>query len=480
MAGKYIAEYADVIIIGAGPTGLMLAVDLAQQGVSCIVLEERPRKRSNLTRAFSLHARTLDLLHIRGLADPIRDRAVSVQSIPFLWGLEVSFSEVPAFHREMLVVPQFEVEAVLMEHAQSPLVDIHYESTYIGHVDGPHSVSVSYRHNDHVRTVIGRFIVGADGSRSATRNQLDIQFPGKRVLAHAVLADAHVFPSPERPMVIAANHAGFVFMADFADGYHRIFGWSRSRIPDEAGASDFVYLQATCGDVMGRIQVSNPRWVSRFSSYESVADYYRMGRGFLVGDAAHVHSPAGGLGMNLGLQDSVNLGWKLARVIKNNAADGLLKSYESEMRPLAEAAVRSSGSMIHRATHRRGLRARIEDFIMSTLRVVPVTRNALERKLGEELSGSRLGLAASTSSRKLQYRDTGTFAADLLGDPTALEALRSHRYVIEEPRGTTCLETRYPGLPVGASRINPTTASDSVRIVRPDGYVERTIDESPQ
>ncbi|WP_418908739.1 FAD-dependent monooxygenase [Glutamicibacter endophyticus] len=461
----------DVLIIGAGPSGLTLAVDLVKQGIDCMVLEKRSSISSNLTRAFSVHARTLELLHTRGLAKPIRERGIAVDSIPLLWGMHARFDNVPSEFREMLVIPQYEVEDVLLERYLSLGGKILYEAEFVDLKQSSDKVSVRVNHDGLEQQIAARYVVGADGHRSSVRKSIDVKFSGDCVLPSVIISDAKIQRPPTAPLTLVANKKGFVFIAPFGDGYHRVLSWDLKLHPHQDESQDFERLQSMVRSILGQdLGIHAPRWLSRFSSHERVAEKYRVGRVFLIGDAAHVHSPAGGLGMNLGIQDAINLGWKLGSVIQNNAPERLLDTYELEMRPLGLQAVKESGQLIREATGRRGPTAALKDALLCGVEKISPMKNFVENKLGRTISGTNYTMR-TLKSQKLRSA-SGTFAHDLMHNDEVIEGLRSHKHVLVIPNNSQLDSRPLDGKNYIQVNLKHALWGNQPRLLRPDGYID--------
>src|SRR5918992_6086170 len=326
----------EVLVVGAGPTGLMLAGDLARAGLGCTVLERRAQE-SNLTRAFAVHARTLELLDARGLADDLVATGERVGALRLFGQLEMDLSRLPTRFPYVLVTPQYHTERVLEEHAAAlgaqivrgaDVVDLRQDT------DGV-ELDVRYEYGT-LATRRAMYAIGADGVGSTVRQALALPFPGHSAVQSVMLADVQLSEAPEEVLTVNAAGDGFSFLAPFGDGWYRVIAWDRRRqLPDDAPV-ELDEIRDITQRVLGTdYGMHDARWMSRFHSDERQVPHYRVGRVVLAGDAAHCHSPAGGQGMNAGLQDAANLGWKLAAEVGGWAPDGLLDSYQTERRPVA-------------------------------------------------------------------------------------------------------------------------------------------------
>src|SRR5918998_288274 len=305
----------DVLVVGAGPTGLMLAGDLARAGLGCTVLERRTEE-SNLTRAFAVHARTLELLDARGLADDLVATGARVGGLRVFGQLEVDLSRLSSRLPYVLVTPQYNTERVLEEHASALGARIVRGAEVVSLRQDDDGVELDVRYKDGTLGTQGAtYAVGTDGVHSKVRQALGLPFPGHSAVQSVMLADVQLGEAPEEVLTVNATGDGFSFLAPFGDGWFRVIAWDRRRqLPDDAPV-ELDEIRDITQRVLGTdYGMHNPRWMSRFHSDERQITKYRVGRVFLAGDAAHVHSPAGGQGMNAGLQDAANLGWKLAAI----------------------------------------------------------------------------------------------------------------------------------------------------------------------
>ncbi len=345
----------DVVIVGAGPTGLLLAGDLAAAGVRVAVLEKR-REESNLTRAFGVHARTLEQFDARGLADQLIATGKALGRLRLFGSVTVSLASLPSRYPFLLITPQYHVERLLLERAVAGGAELVRGARVTRIEPGRDEVRVTVDHGGDVHTFTGRYVVGADGRHSTVRDQLGLDFPGQSVLRSLILADVRVTESPPEVLTVLGNQHGFCLIVPFGDGWYRIMARDPNWEPPDDVPVTIEETAALVRRVAGTdYGMHSPRWMSRFHSDERQANSYRRGRVLLAGDAAHVHSPAGGMGMNTGLQDAANLGWKLAAVLHGRAGDSLLDTYEAERHPVGRMVLRTSGGLIRAAILRPSL-----------------------------------------------------------------------------------------------------------------------------
>ena len=448
----------DVIVVGAGPTGLLLAGDLAAAGIRVTVLERR-LEESNLTRAFVVHARTLEQLDARGLADRLLATGTRVDRFRLFGTVSVDLSPLPSRYPFILVTPQYEVEQALAERARAAGATVLRGAHVQGVQQDADHVDVSYRDADGtLRSLRAAYLVGADGHHSAVRSSLGLEFPGRSVVRSLMLADVRMTDPPAEQLTVDAEEYGFCFVVGFGDGWYRVIARDRRcELPDGAPVS-LEEIAAVARHVFGTdFGMHDPRWMSRFHSDERQARRYRVGRVFLAGDAAHVHSPAGGMGMNTGLQDAANLGWKLAAAVRGRGDDRLLDSYQGERHPVGRMVLRMSGGLLRAALLRSGTARAVRDAVLPALFDVP----AIGRQVRLRISGIGVRYARPRGAHPL----VGTRAPDVTADDgTRLyEALRRGRFVLAAPPGFA------PALP-GVTTVAVTGEATAV-LIRPDGYV---------
>jgi 2-polyprenyl-6-methoxyphenol hydroxylase-like FAD-dependent oxidoreductase len=439
----------EVAIVGAGPAGLLLAGDLAAAGVPCTVLERRVGE-SNLSRAFAVHARTLELLDARGLAEELLSAGTVIDRLHVIGGAELDLAWLPSRFPFMLVAPQYRTERLLERRARALGARILEGVEVTGVRQDAHGVELELRGTG-AATERRRaaFVVGADGVRSTVREAIGLGFPGRSAVQSMMLADVRLSEPPGEPLSVCAAAIGFALVASFGDGWHRVIAWNRDhQLPDSAPV-DFDDLRQTTRRCYGTdFGMHDPRWTSRFHSDERQAPRYRSGRVLLVGDAAHVHSPAGGLGMNAGLQDAANLGWKLAAQAQRRAPAGLLDSYHDERHRVGRSTVRASATMLR--------------LVLGPSDVVRASRGPVARAvaripaLNRRVTGFVSGIALNGRRRAPDL--------PLTGGGRLYEALRAGRFVLIAPAGER--------VPKGwADRVDHLMADAERMLVRPDGYV---------
>ncbi|MFF1699326.1 FAD-dependent monooxygenase [Streptomyces sp. NPDC058257] len=329
---------ADVVIAGAGPTGLMLACELRLAGVDVVVVE-RLAERTGESRAGGIHSRTLEVLDQRGILD--RFLAVGeLQPVGHFSALYLDFDESESRHPYPLTILQSAIEQLLEERAAELGVRVRRSCEVTGIDQDETGVTVEIATaaaEAESATLRARYLVGCDGGRSAVRKLAGIGFPGTPATMTALIGDVELPDLPEDYVWVRRCAGGDYSAIAFEPGWYRVIASEYDRVADRDEAPTFEQLRESLVRIAGTdFGMRAPRWVSRFNDAARQADRYRAGRVLLAGDAAHIHFPAGGQGLNMGVQDAVNLGWKLASVVRRRAPESLLDSYHAERHPVAE------------------------------------------------------------------------------------------------------------------------------------------------
>ncbi|WP_228544058.1 FAD-dependent monooxygenase [Micromonospora sp. S-DT3-3-22] len=450
---------ADVIIVGCGPTGAMLAAELRLHDIRVLVLE-RETEPPSMVRIVGLHVRTIELMAMRGLLDRLHEHGRRRPAAGFFAAIAAPPPPgLDTAHPYLLGIPQPVVVRLLDEHATGLGAQVRHGTPVVGLDQDDAGVRVTLADGHRLRA---RYLVGCDGGRSTVRKLLGVGFPGEPTRTETLMGEMAVGMSPEE---IAATLAGLgevdrrFSLTPFGGGSCRV-------VVPAAGVADRT-VPPTIADVRQQLRavagtdfgVHSPRWLSRFGDATRLADAYRVGRVLLAGDAAHIHPPIGGQGLNLGVQDAVNLGWKLAAQIRGWAPATLLDTYQDERRPVAADVLDNTRAQTELLSTGPGPAA------VRRLLTELVGLDAVNRHLTEKITG--IGV---------RY-DLGP-GPDLLGRRLRDLDLRSGRLYdrLRHGRGLLLDRTGRLGVAGWADRVDhladPTAALDAPCVLlRPDGHV---------
>ncbi|MFE7719160.1 FAD-dependent monooxygenase [Nocardia rhizosphaerihabitans] len=388
MTATPLPEATSVVIVGAGPAGLTAAIVLAEAGVDHVLID-RLSEGANTSRAAVVHARTLEVLDELGIAKDLVARGIQVPTFKVHDGPKtlatIEFYDLPTAYPYALMIPQDVTEQVLLDRLHQLGGTVHRPLTVERVDDENGRVTVGYTTADATTgTITADYVIGADGMHSVVREQAGIGFTGDTYPASFVLADVRMsWPTPRSEVSLHLSPEGVTVVAplpDAAQERYRVVA-TVDEAPEHPTRDDIQTLLDARGPA-GEVRVDEVLWSSRFRVHHRVADHYRAGRVLLAGDAAHVHSPAGGQGMNTGIQDAALLARLLAKVVAG-APDALLDEYETVRRPIALDVVAFTDRMTRMATLQSAPARTARNTALRLLTGIPAVRGKLAYQLAE-------------------------------------------------------------------------------------------------
>ena len=380
----------DVVVVGAGPVGLVAAAELARRGVRVRVIDKLA-KPSDQSRAIAVHARSLDMFDRMGIVDEMVSTGIKATAMQLYAGhsrlFRIPLGGVDSAFPFTLTTAQTETERVLGDHLQSLGVIVERGVELVGLAQDGGAAELTVRHDDgSTEQVSTSWVIGADGAHSTVRKMVGTRLAGSFVGERFLLGDVdaehgldldsmHTFFAPDGPVVVLPMLDGRMrFLAEVHDAP----GTPMNMHPTQDE------LQAILDRRIGGIRVVRSHWLTSFEIHHARVPAYRWGRVFLAGDAAHIHSPAGGQGMNTGMQDAFNLAWKLAAVVNGQAGDTLLDSYQAERIPVADGVIAFTDRLTSAGTL-SGVPRRIRDVVIRMLSHVPAARRFMAN-MAEEVN----------------------------------------------------------------------------------------------
>ena len=386
-------DTTEVLIIGAGPTGMALSIMLHQAGVDHVLIDKLAQGLQT-SRAGVIHAQTLEVLQPLGVTERLDETALKLQNFAIRDRnralLNLDFGKLPSRHPYLLMLPQNLTEQVFAERIAALGGVIHREVEAKAVVQDADGARVTVVENGREKLISARYVVGADGMNSLVRSATGIEFDGAAYDGSFVLADVRLdWPVGPKEVSLFFAPAGLVVVAPLPDGSYRIVA-TMDDAPEKPGIADIQALLDSRGPTRQRARVLDLAWSSRFRVHHRLVRSYRKDRLFLMGDAAHVHSPAGGQGMNTGIIDAVVLGELLGDVVNGVRAEAELDLYETLRRPAAQEVLELAGRMTHMALTRNPVKRFVRNLLLSLMNLNPL----LKRRMALKLSGlSRAPLA---------------------------------------------------------------------------------------
>jgi len=360
-ASEHHASEHQVVIAGGGPTGMMLSAELALAGAEVVIVEPRPDQHLDGSRAGGLHARTIEVLDQRGVADRFlaAGRVMQVQGFA---GIPLDISDFPTRHPYGLALWQADFEPILAEWVAELGVPTLREVEVVGFEDDGEGVTTRLSDGRFLRSA---YLVGCDGGRSLVRRTAGIEFVGTEPTRCWLLAEVEFDDAPQLGMRPEGGGIGPVNIGSEGGPYRVVLVEDPAAVDAEAPDLEFV-RESLVGLYGSDFGLRSASWVTRFSDQARQAAAYRAGRVLLAGDAAHIHAPTGGQGMNVGIQDAVNLGWKLAQVVRGLSDDSLLDTYHEERHPVAARVLHNTRAQVVLSTpgdHHQALRDIVGDLL---------------------------------------------------------------------------------------------------------------------
>jgi 2-polyprenyl-6-methoxyphenol hydroxylase-like FAD-dependent oxidoreductase len=481
--------HSDVLIIGAGPTGLVLALWLAKQGVSVRIVDKASQPGTT-SRALAVQARTLELYRQLDLAAEVERRGHKTPAVN-LWvrGKQAARLRFEIIGRDLtpypflLIFPQDEHERLLIERLSAFGIIVERGVELVGFEDLGDRVSARLRRGDNSEEVCeAAYIAGCDGARSKVRETMGIGFPGGTYRQVFYVADVEAEGPPMNgELHVDLDEADFLAVFPLAGkGRGRLIGTVRDERADHAETMQFEDVKDRAVQNL-KIKVNRVNWFSTYHVHHRVTDHFRQGRAFLVGDAAHIHSPAGGQGMNTGIGDAINLAWKLAAVTKGQAPHQLLDSYEAERIGFARRLVATTDRAFSFVTADGPvadlLRTRIAPLVIPTVLGVEAAREYMFRTISQVTLNYRGGPLAAGKAGQVQGGDRLPWASwpgdDNFATLTAV-TWQVHVYGSAKPALAGWCEAH--GMPLHEFAWRPEheragLARDALYLLRPDTYV---------
>lgn len=398
---------APVLVVGGGPVGLVMASELARTGVPARIVDKLAEP-SPWSRAVGVHARTLELLERLEVTERIVAESVHVRGASLVAEgetlAEIGFEHVDSAYRFAACLPQDVTEAILRERLSELGLETERAVELVGLEQEDDGVAATLRHADgREERATFSYVVGCDGGHSTVRSLVGTKLEGTFEGTSFLLADCDVEHELPRDRIFLYLAPGGLFALFPLPGLRCRLAAQVAK--PEPGAEPALETAQAIADERtdGAMRLSNPRWLTYFGAHEAQVPSYRFGRVFLAGDAAHVHSPAGGQGMNTGMQDAVNLAWKLRLAWLGWAAPGLLDSYHAERHPVGAYVLRLSGRMTRATTGGGSLARHAREFLLGAL----VGHTPLHEALARELSETSVSYRESPIVHGLPRRTAG-------------------------------------------------------------------------
>ena len=464
-----------VLIVGAGPVGLTMAIELARFRVPVRIID-KGASRSDKSKALAVWSRTLELLDRSGGAEVFVAAGMKVHAANFISGANVlghiNLDNIDSAYRFALMLPQPETERLLEERLQSYGVRVERQAELTAITQsGDHVSSIVHRADGGDETIESDWLLGCDGAHSTVRHKLGIDFVGDTIPTDFILADVRVegLAIRDGELAILSHEEGLLAFFPMPSKRFRVIADVGSSGATRRADPTFEEVQAIvdrrCSD---RVKLSDPVWISVFTINERKVDDYRLGRVFLAGDAAHVHSPAGGQGMNTGMQDAFNLAWKLALLARGIGVPGpLLESYTPERGPIAAEVIADSGRLTRIVASKNHLAREVRDFVGRMVFGFSIVQHAMADRLSET--------AVAYSDSPLNGKSTKGVPGPKVGhriiSGAPFGAGDTPRFAVMAAQSDSARAFLKRHAPIVEDTVRPPISDKGIWLVRPDGYV---------
>jgi 2-polyprenyl-6-methoxyphenol hydroxylase-like FAD-dependent oxidoreductase len=468
---------SQVLIIGAGPVGLTMAAELARYGVSVRIVD-KSAQRTDKSKAVVLWSRTLELLDRAGCTDAFVKSGNKVDAANIITGKtvigHVDFSEVDSPYPFALMLPQSDTERLLEEHLGRLGINTQRQTELSSFEQDESGITAVLKNADGQQEVVkADWLIGCDGAHSAVRHGLGLSFLGNTLQSDWILADLHLggYPLPTTEMVTYWHEDGVLLVIPMSATRFRIIadlGLSQGDAPANPTLDQVQAIIDKRGP--GGMTTTNPIWLTAFRINERKVSDYRAGRAFVVGDAAHVHSPAGGQGMNTGMQDAFNLAWKLALVCRGEAAEALLDSFSVERSAVGAEVLKAAGRLTMVATMRNHTAQAVRNLFGSLLLGLAPVRKAMVDTMSEVSVGYHDSPLNGPTLRRGDISAPGRRLEPVAGQ-TPVGSGNAPRFALFAAASSKigALAIKFPE--IIDAEIRAPLDPDVILLVRPDGYV---------
>jgi len=466
-----------VLIVGAGPVGLTMAAELRRYGVSVRIVDKAAH-RTDKSKAVVLWSRTLELLDRAGCTGEFVAAGHRVDAANIIAGGQVighvNFADVDSLYLYALMLPQSDTERLLEEHLGHLGISTERQTEMVSFEQTDGGVTAVLQNADGLKEVVATdWLIGCDGAHSAVRHGLGLTFPGDTLQSDWILADLHLtgYPHPATELATYWHDDGVLLIIPMSATRFRIIadiGLSKDGPPVNPTLDQVQAIMDGRGP--GGMVASDPIWLSAFRINERKVGDYRAGRVFVAGDAAHVHSPAGGQGMNTGMQDAFNLAWKLALVCRGECSESLLDSFSAERSAVGVEVLKAAGRLTMVATMRNHTAQAVRNLFGRLLLGLAPVRRAMVDTMTEVSIGYDRSPLNGPSSHGVDGPAPGQRLPPVAGQ-TSVGSGDAPRFALfaANSSGASSLARTFPDLIDPA--IRPALDPTGIFLVRPDGYI---------